>query len=100
MLRPQLRPRREIAPSNNALGEQRAKRLQLRRHRVTEERFRGPLFVFNAATNQLPGVLMLIGAISLLATSGGGMYWLSGALVAAMISFFANAWVLLVEIVR
>ena len=49
----------------------------------------------------LPGVvLVLIGAVSLLAEAGGGLYWIVAAIVGAILGAGANAWVLLVEIRR
>jgi modulator of FtsH protease len=74
--------------------------MQQRRYRATARTSIGPLFVFNIVTNQLPAVLILLGGVSLMADTGGGMYWLSAAVVSAMIAYFANSWVLLVEIVR
>ncbi|MGD9571420.1 MAG: hypothetical protein AB7V62_06035 [Thermoleophilia bacterium] len=48
-----------------------------------------------------PGaVLYIVGGISLLAESGGGLNWVLGAIVAAFIGATANAWVLLIEILR
>jgi hypothetical protein len=45
-------------------------------------------------------VPFLIGAISLIAASGGGLYWLVAGIVLAVAAGVANAWVLLVEILR
>ncbi len=45
-------------------------------------------------------VFMLIGGVSLLAQSGGGLYWIVPAMLAAMVAAIVGAWVLLVEIVR
>jgi modulator of FtsH protease len=42
----------------------------------------------------------LIGAVSLLAHSGGGLYWTAGGIVGALLGAAVNAWVLLVEILR
>ena len=42
----------------------------------------------------------LIGAVSVLATTGGGLYWIVGAIVGAILGASVNAWVLLVEILR
>jgi hypothetical protein len=42
----------------------------------------------------------LIGAISLLAETGGGLYWIVAGIVFAIAGAVANAWVLLVEILR
>jgi len=41
-----------------------------------------------------------IGAVSLIAESGGGLYWLVAGIVLAIAAAVANAWVLLVEILR
>jgi hypothetical protein len=45
-------------------------------------------------------VPLLIGALSVLAESGGGLYWIVAGLVGAIGGGVANAWVLLVEIHR
>jgi hypothetical protein len=45
------------------------------------------------------GCLVVSGA-TLLARAGGGLYWLVGAVLAAIIFGLINAWVLLVEILR
>jgi hypothetical protein len=45
-------------------------------------------------------VPFLIGAVSVLAESGGGLYWLVAGIVLAIAASVANAWVLLVEILR
>jgi modulator of FtsH protease len=42
----------------------------------------------------------VLGGISLIATSGGGLYWLLAGIVLATMGSVANAWVLLVEILR
>jgi hypothetical protein len=43
---------------------------------------------------------IVIGGISLLAETGGGLYWIVGGIVFAIGGAVANAWVLLVEILR
>jgi hypothetical protein len=56
----------------------------------------------------MPGILaaiatsvpIAVAGLSLLAKSGGGLYWLFAAVVLAFITGIGNAWVLLVEIVR
>jgi modulator of FtsH protease len=49
----------------------------------------------------LPGSLpYLIGAVSLLVGAGGGMAWVALGLIGGMVGAVANAWVLLVEILR
>lgn len=48
-----------------------------------------------------PGsALYVVGGLSLLAESGGGLYWVLAAVVGAFIGAAANAWVLLIEIQR
>ena len=42
----------------------------------------------------------VIAGISLLAESGGGLYWVLAGIVGAIVGGVANAWVLLVEILR
>jgi hypothetical protein len=49
----------------------------------------------------LPGTLpLVVGAISLLATTGGGLYWIVAGVLGAIAGAAVNAWVLLVEILR
>jgi modulator of FtsH protease len=43
---------------------------------------------------------LLIAGISLFAESGGGLYWLAAGIAFAVTGAIANAWVLLVEILR
>jgi len=45
-------------------------------------------------------VPLLIGAISVMIGDGGGLYWLVAGIVFAILAGIANAWVLLVEILR
>jgi hypothetical protein len=45
-------------------------------------------------------VPLLVGSVSVLAESGGGLYWIVGGMVGAIAGGVANAWVLLVEIQR
>jgi len=45
-------------------------------------------------------LLLAAGSLSILATTGGGLYWIVAAIVLATIGAVANAWVLLVEILR
>jgi modulator of FtsH protease len=55
----------------------------------------GRLTVLIAAT--LP---FLVGAIELIAESGGGLYWIAAGIAFAIMGAVSNAWVLLVEIMR
>ncbi len=48
----------------------------------------------------LGAVPLLVGAVSLLAEAGGGLYWIVGGVLGAIIGGISNAWVLLVEILR
>ncbi len=48
----------------------------------------------------LGAVPLVVGAVSLLAESGGGLYWIAAGIVGTIIGGVANAWVLLVEIQR
>lgn len=48
----------------------------------------------------LATVPFLIGAVSILAEQGGGLYWVFAGIVLAIVASVANAWVLLVEILR
>ncbi len=41
-----------------------------------------------------------MGAISVLAEGGGGLYWIAAGILGALVGAVANAWVLLVEILR
>jgi hypothetical protein len=43
---------------------------------------------------------VVVGAASLLAEAGGGLYWVAAGIVLATAGAVANAWVLLVEILR
>jgi hypothetical protein len=45
-------------------------------------------------------ILLMIGALSTLVASGGGLYWIVAGIVFAIIGAVTNAWVLLVEILR
>jgi modulator of FtsH protease len=48
----------------------------------------------------IPALLMITCGISLWLGRGGGLYWLTAAVVSGFVSTAANAWVLLVEIKR
>jgi hypothetical protein len=45
-------------------------------------------------------VPVCVSGLSLLAEWGGGLYWLAAAFVLSLVAGIANAWVLLVEVVR
>jgi modulator of FtsH protease len=48
----------------------------------------------------IPALLLMVAAISLWFTCGGGLYWITAAVATGFASATANAWVLLVEIKR
>jgi hypothetical protein len=43
---------------------------------------------------------LIIGGASVLVEAGGGLYWIAGGIIGAIAGSVANAWVLLVEILR
>jgi hypothetical protein len=45
-------------------------------------------------------VPLVVGGASVLAESGGGLYWIVAGIVLAVVGAVSNAWVLLVEILR
>ena len=45
-------------------------------------------------------VPLLVGGISVLAENGGGLYWIAAGIIGSLVGAVANAWVLLVEILR
>ena len=45
-------------------------------------------------------VPLIVGGASVMIDSGGGLYWVVGGIVFAIVAAIANAWVLLVEILR
>jgi hypothetical protein len=45
-------------------------------------------------------ILLLVGSLGVLFASGGGLYWVVGGILFAIVGAVANAWVLLVEIMR
>lgn len=57
-------------------------------------------FASRAVGSHSGPLFLVIGAISLLAQSGGGLYWVVPALLAEIIAAIIGAWVLLVEILR
>jgi hypothetical protein len=45
-------------------------------------------------------VPLIVGGVSVLTSNGGGLYWIAGGIVFAIVGAVSNAWVLLVEILR
>lgn len=62
---------------------------------LTRSRFGFRIFVAHAGP-----FFLLVGGLSLMAQTGGGLYWVVPALLAEVIAAIVGAWVLLVEIVR
>lgn len=72
-------------------------------HRRTDRRALGlsrRTFAIRIAGAQSGPVFLVIGAVSLLAQNGGGLYWVVPALLATMIDAIIGAWVMLVEVAR
>jgi hypothetical protein len=61
--------------------------------------YRAPI-VLGAVTSQLATLPVLVAGVSLIARSGGGLYWLVPAIVLLLGIGVMHAWVLLVEILR
>jgi hypothetical protein len=61
----------------------------------TRDRILGRWFI--RAAGALP---LIVGGFSVLAEAGGGLYWIVAGIVFAIVGAIANAWVLLVEILR
>jgi modulator of FtsH protease len=53
-----------------------------------------------AAVLAIGAVPLVVGAVSVLAESGGGFYWIAAGIVGTIAGGVTNAWVLLVEIQR
>ena len=65
------------------------------RHDRTALGIAGQLLLAVAATAPF-----VVGAISLIAEAGGGLYWILAGIISAVCSAAINAWVLLIEILR
>jgi hypothetical protein len=52
------------------------------------------------AMRAIAAVPLLVGGLSLIFDTGGGLYWIVAGLIGAIVGAVANAWVLLVEILR
>lgn len=77
--------------------------LQLRIHVTAVRGHLSPttrLLVQRIAMAELPMLLLAVTGISLIAQSGGGLYWLVPALLGCFVSGVFDAWVLLVEVLR
>jgi hypothetical protein len=58
-------------------------------------------YLFSRLVLPLGGILpLVIGAISLIAGSGGGLYWIAAGIVTTIFAAVVNAWIVLVEILR
>ncbi len=60
---------------------------------------RGSLFA-QVVLGQAATVPFIIGAVTLIAKAGGGLYWLAAGVVFAFVAALVDAWVLLIEIQR
>jgi modulator of FtsH protease len=70
-------------------------------HELPEGAARPPAWLLSRWLIRLTGPgLLLLGALSELFAFGGGLYWIAAAIVFATLGAVANAWVLLVEILR
>lgn len=56
--------------------------------------------LYQIALPLLPMGLLLVGAASLAMQAGGGLYWVTAAIVTGLAAATANSWVLVVEIKR
>jgi hypothetical protein len=60
-----------------------------------------PAWLWGRWSVRIAGTLpLLIGAVSIFAEAGGGLYWIAVGIVFALTGAIINAWVLLVEILR
>jgi len=66
--------------------------------RITEQQYRRPLVLMPIGL--LASVCAAIAGASLVAQAGGGLYWLVGMILLALVAALLDAWVLLIEIVR
>jgi modulator of FtsH protease len=57
-------------------------------------------YALRVVGGQVGLILLLVGGVSLLMQSGGGLYWVVPGMAFAMVSAIIGAWVLLVEILR
>ena len=58
-------------------------------------------YLFSRVALPLAGTLPLVlGAISMIAGSGGGLYWIVAGIITTVFAAVVNAWILLVEILR
>lgn len=72
--------------------------VQINRHsRVPAD---GQAHVSRHLLRAMATVPVLVGGVSLLAESGGGLYWVAAAVLLGTLAAVINAWVLLVEILR
>jgi hypothetical protein len=72
----------------------------LARASVPEQSAPRSWLVVGVVLRSIGTVPFIVGAVCLLAESGGGLYWTVGGIIGAIAGGVANAWVLLVEIRR
>jgi hypothetical protein len=68
---------------------------QIRSTAVVRQHRRGPIVLMQLAT-----VPFLISGVSMLASFGGGLYWMQAGVILSYLVGLVNGWVLLVEIMR
>jgi modulator of FtsH protease len=60
-----------------------------------------PAWLWGRWAVRLAGTVpLIVGGVSVAAGAGGGLYWVAAGMVLAVVGAVANAWVLLVEILR
>ena len=74
--------------------------IQIRSARAVVRLVRPLNYASRVFGTQVGLILLLVGGVSLLAQSGGGLYWVVPGMAFAMVSAIIGAWVLLVEILR
>ena len=65
-----------------------------------ERETRGVWLLGSYVPSMMVALLTVLGGITLIAERGGGLYWVAPAVVIALLTGLAGAWVMLVEILR
>ena len=68
--------------------------------RSLPQRYERAWLVSRLSVGAIGTVPLIVGGATLLAAHGGGLYWTVGGIIGAIAGAVANAWVLLVEILR
>ena len=69
-------------------------------HRNVPGKRRGGVAAWSYVPSIVVALLAVLGGITLIAERGGGLYWVAPAVVIALLTGLAGAWVMLVEILR